>query len=73
MVLVICGVKRISECWTRGYAPCHRRINCVGSPAGEPPRGSGAAPVKTGGGNRALEHTRLYFVVKCNNLPVARP
>ena len=32
---------------------CHRRINCVGSPADEPSRGSGAAPVKTGGGNRA--------------------
>ena len=34
---------------------CLRRINCVGSPAGKLPRGSGAAPVKTGGGNRAAE------------------
>ena len=41
MVLVICGVKRISEYWTHGYVPCHRRINCVGSPAGEPLKGRG--------------------------------
>ena len=43
----------MDEYWTRGCVPCHRRINCVGSPAGKLPRGSGVAPVKTGGGNRA--------------------
>ena len=49
--------------------PCHRRINGVGSPAGKLPRGSGAAPVKTGGGNRA---TGAIICLWSNNLPVAR-
>ena len=36
----------MDEYWTRGCVPCHGRINCVGSPAGKLPRGSGAAPRK---------------------------